>query len=408
MNRGLRVRILTEGTYPDGMAGTYRIHCYATGLLEQGAHAEVVCARLRKPVSGKKYFFRSSYEGVPYTAVRNARPAMSRLGRYMWQILAPILSTLHCLWTARNFDVCLIYRIGLLPQLILVSTLPLLRKKLVFELNEYPYATEGNRLTRIHWVNRFLKWTTFRLVFARADGFIVISENLREVLYEKTSRSVKTIKIPILLKLWGPRPLSQGTAAKGDPYLFHAGSLSKQKDGIVAVFKAFALAQNKLQEESIRMNFVLTNFKTHQWIKDEIGAVVENHGIQDQIIVTGYLSDDSLRTYLAEAAVLLVNKPQSVQNKYNFPTKLGDYLQSGTPVVLAAREIEAVNYLQNEKNALVVEPDNIEEMAGAIYQLVKDHGLAERIGRNGVELAKSTFDYKVHSKSLHAFLEDLS
>ena len=78
------------------------------------------------------------------------------------------------------------------------------RRKVVFELVEYPYATEGQFLTNFNSVRKLLRALTLNVLFPFLDGFDVISENLiREANKYRSSKSILNYT-PILtdVKLW--------------------------------------------------------------------------------------------------------------------------------------------------------------------------------------------------------------
>jgi len=67
------------------------------------------------------------------------------------------------------------------------------------------------------------------------------------------------------------------------------------------------------------------------------------------------------------------------------------------PVIVT--NIWALNELvQNRVNGLLVEPKSVEELAGAIDQLLSDPGLYEKISKNGAEMVKKEFSINLMAK----------
>lgn len=355
--------------------------------------------------SGKQFGYRSSHEGVPFTIVWNQKRSTNNWMNYLRAEINPYLLLLHCLFTIRQYKVLWLYGMGFVPRLILLPLLHLAGKKVILELNEYPYSTEGNKYTRIPVIRKLLQRGTLRWIFPQLDGVVVISENLKKVV-EQYGKKAKVLKVPILLDSAknkeydgnSKRPLNY-------PYLFHAGSLSEQKDGILAMVKGYIIAAKQLKEDDIYLHLVITNKASHVW--DEIEALLKEAGLKERLVVTGYLQDKELQHWMRNATVLLINKPPSFQNQYNFPTKLGDYLLSGRPVIVAAQGIELNHYLKDGENCFVVYPNDTAAMAEKIIVIMKNPEITEILGKKGKNNAKCNFDYRVYSRKIKSFIDSV-
>lgn len=407
----MKIVIATTSSYPDGMASTYRIHCYARALLKEKVHVQVVSVLPKNYRSGAaKWKLEESYEGVPYTIIWNSNKFNIKVLNYFRAEFQSYLLLWYLLWNTSQFSVLWLYGMGTLPRLILLPIMNMLGKKVVLELNEYPYATEGSRLTRIAMVKHTLQWITLEFVFPRFHGIICISEALIKVVKQNAPK-VKILKVPILISKEAPKekphPEIQKLLSKNSKYIFHAGSLSNQKDGIIDVFRAYVKAASKIRSEGNELYFVLSNNRTHTHIWSQIEEILKSNGLEENIVVTGYLNEQELSYCLAHSSCLIINKPNSFQNRYNFPTKLGDYLLSGRPVVIAASGLEVNEFVNHKQNALVVSSNNIDQMCNAITELINDRAFANQIGQNGIRTAVKNFHFRTHSKRILHFLNSL-
>ena len=170
---------------------------------------------------------------------------------------------------------------------------------------------------------------------------------------------------------------------------------------------AFAKAANSLKIKGLKLNLLLTNKKTQKDVWNNITAILKNNNLSDHLIITGFLSEAELNYCLQNAAVLVINKPITNQNKYNFPTKVGDYLNSKTPVVIAAKGLELNNYITNGKEAIVVGPDDVDEMSRNITNLLLDSNENKKIGMKGQSCAQKNFHYSAHSRNIKTFFSNL-
>lgn len=403
----MRVRIVTGTSYPDGLAATSRIRCYAKALLEQGDEVEVVSPRNVQPLPGRKWLFTDEREGVRFRLINNREASRNRWVRYAWGYLAATPSlVLHTIATMRQSDVFFVYDSSAMSRFVLMLILRASGKKVVLEFNEYPYGTEGNKITRLPGVSKILGIFVLRAIFPLAHGIVVISKALEKVAATYSPKA-KRLRIPILAERLPLRRNHQGVRQE-DTYLFHAGTLSEQKDGILSVFEAFARAHHRLYHlYGIRLKFYLTNRSTLPQTWQRIETILARHALQDDVVITGFCEEEELERLIGGALALLINKPDHFQNRYNFPTKLGVYLASGRPVVFAGSGLEANHYLQHEENAIVVAPDDSEQMAEAVVRCYREPEFAEKIGKGGTETVERHFHYRQHGSRLSELIRSL-
>lgn len=402
-----KIFLATTGTYPDGMARTYRIHCYAKSVLEAGGEILVVSTKAQKKLAGKSFFFEGLKEGVPFKILWNKGKIKNNILSYFWAQLNSYVLVFYLIFNYRKFDTVWLYGMRILPRLILTFILKILDRKVVLELNEYPYSMEGNMLTRkIPWLNKLMAMLTWKLVIPRFNGITSISQNLSKKVYSINDR-IPVIEVPILIDSKNNSYKSLNSNFKKEKYIFHAGSLNPTKDGIIKVFEAYCIAAKKLRESDIDLKFYLTNKKTQKDIWKPIEQVLESNGLMDNLKITGYLSYDDLFNYLGGAECLVINKPKNLQNKYNFPTKLGDYLLSKTPVIIGAENIEVNKFIFHNENGIVTSPDDSQAMAEAIVKLCLNRELAKQIGQRGFDTAIKHFSYSKYGETLISFFSNL-
>lgn len=87
-----------------------------------------------------------------------------------------------------------------------------------------------------------------------------------------------------------------------------------------------------------------------------------------------------------------------------FPTKLGEYLVTGLPVVVT-KTGEIPLFLQHGQNALLCEPGDVDYFAANLRWALENYDNASRIGREGRVKAETVFNARVQAKELSTFLE---
>ena len=124
----------------------------------------------------------------------------------------------------------------------------------------------------------------------------------------------------------------------------------------------------------------------------------------DRITFAGFLSYEELKSYMWHASALLLplwaNEERSI---CRFPTKLGEYLASGTPVITCPVG-DVANYLSHEKNAFVVPAANVQAYGQAIRSVLDEPNKAQEIGARGKSVSMD-FDFRKHTDELIFFFE---
>ena len=106
---------------------------------------------------------------------------------------------------------------------------------------------------------------------------------------------------------------------------------------------------------------------------------------------------------LSNAEMLLLTRPNNKQAHYGFPTKLGEYLLSKRPVVVSrVGDIDA--FLIDGLNAILVQPDDVAEIANKMIWISNNPLESNKLGIKGHECAISNFNNVTEVKKiLHAF-----
>lgn len=397
----MKVYIITKEPFPNGMAATNRIKCYAKSIISIGIECEVLIYT-RTETYGKKTkntIGKGTFEGIPYqyigkTPIRSKnifiRQINDRLDAYK---LVSFLNN-----KLQKGDIVLGY-LGHYSFFI-NKVIDLIHKKgarFVRELCELPYATKKECKK-----NMLLRKKTFLKQFPKCDGFIAISDGLQDIAIKYKSPWAKIIKVPILVD-YKKYDLVDDSINTVIPYIFHSGTLYEQKDGILGMIEAFGIASQKL---SFPIHFILTGKKEDSPHNIQINDLINKYQLNDKIQFTGYLSDSDLRIFLSKASLVIINKYMTQQNKYCFSTKLAEYLAAGKPVIIT-KVGEAINWLKDNESAYIVEPENTHCLAEKIIQAFTENKNRYNIAKQGKIVCKNNFDYVVYGSKLLSFFNSI-
>jgi glycosyltransferase involved in cell wall biosynthesis len=270
----------------------------------------------------------------------------------------------------------------------------LIGAKYISEINEYPKRLRKSSLPLHDKIISSFAYKPF-------DGLIVITNALEEYFRSKIKRNSRIIIIPILVET--DRFDINKKIDHKNSYIAYCGSIAGNKDGVPILIKSFAFLISNFPNLILYIIGSSSNSEDLYNLKELVSTL----GIQNSVNFCGVVHRDKMPELLSNATILALARPSSLQAKGGFPTKLGEYLATGNPVVIT-KVGEIPYYLKDGKNAFLVKPNNVEAFAEKLKYVLNNPELALKVGMEGKELAKNEFNYKVQSIKLIQFLSELT
>ncbi len=263
--------------------------------------------------------------------------------------------------------------------------------RLVRELNEYP-PYEINKNYGIKLWNNFHKNTNFKWF----DDFIIMTKPLLKYYSNLSRKNARFILIPMTFdvdRFKDIKPLQNKSMI-----VTYCGDLSQQKDGIFLLINSFAIVKQKYP--NILLKIIGDNKdKKHM---NNIQNIVHSLKLESNIIFLGYVSPIDIPFLLSQSSLLVLCRPSSKQAEGGFPTKLGEYLATGVPVVVTdVGEISL--YLEDNVSAFISQPNNIVSFAASMLRALDNYEHAKIVGIQGREVSMRCFSNLVQGKRLSDF-----
>lgn len=317
--------------------------------------------------------------------------------------LLPFISFWKTMRFIKNIDVIYIYGFGWVSQWLILLAARSKQKKVGIEVCELPYSIIGSRrdsilkfLYPVH--HKFLIFFVYRHI----DGFIVISESLSEYVRKYKKSDAVVCKIPILVDYdYYQTDIPEPDCSK--PFTLHAALINNHKDGIFYVYEALG---KLISEKNINVHIYFTKNRISPQDKRKIDEIVNKYKIDQFIHLLGDLDESALKSYQKYSSFVIINKVNSLQNRYNFSTKLGEYLALGVPII-TTRVGEINNYLIDKESCIFVDCQDVELIVESIHLIMSDLELREKIIAKGKFIAKSQFDIRSNSRSINSFFLEL-
>lgn len=397
----MAVYIVTTETFPNGMAATARIRCYAKAIAYHEKCMVLIPNRLEdidNPLgntSTKGFLNGYSYK---YFGKSTAKPKNLFLQRFK-QLHDVFCLLLFLLKNLQRKDSVIFYSYDLFLGKLTSKVAHLKDAYIFFELCEHPhyqckgYPKEVGEDKQLHWVRRQLN---------NYDGFFVISHSLQEYIEKCFNGNKRTLLIPILFE----KPIEKGDGEvlnEGTPYIIHTGALSQRKDGIINSLKAFGVYASR---NGTGIDYLLTGDLDNSPDRDEILQVLNHYNISSKVRFLGFLSPEDIIKYQKNAYMTIISKENNLQNNYCFATKIAEYLNAGCLLIMT--EVGEVKYyFKNGKNCLFFKYGDIRGLADLIEDVVMNKKKKDEIAQEGKKTADEKFYCMNYSKAIIKFVKKI-
>ena len=254
------------------------------------------------------------------------------------------------------------------------------------ERTEHPYAYPYKSFSIKHYVK----------VTPRLAGLFVISEPLRRYFINV---GVSPDRICIINMTVDTTRFDGLKKEPCDPYIAYCGTVSNTKDGVDELIKAFVHVHRVHPEVKL---FIIGKIPAPEDDSGNVG-LVKALGLESSVVFTGVVSADKMPSLLKNASVLALDRPANLQAEYGFPTKLGEYLLTGNPVVVTSVG-DIPRFLEDGVSALIVPPSSPEAFAAKLIWALENEEAAGMIGKAGAQVARNCFNYMTETKKMLDFL----
>lgn len=233
----------------------------------------------------------------------------------------------------------------------------------------------------------------------KVDGMFVISRALKDYYM---SLGVPENKIEIVNMTVDSHRFIGLNKQSSEKYIAYCGTASNNKDGVDELIKAFAIVHKSHPDVKL---YIIGKTPDK---KDASGnfKLIEDLGVRDFVVFTGIVSTDDMPQLLKNATILALDRPDSLQARCGFPTKLGEYLLTENPVVVT-RVGDIPLFLKDGESALLAEERNPQDFSSKIIWALEHPEEASKIGKAGAQVALREFNYLNETKKILNVISNL-
>lgn len=389
MAKKLNVICLGGFTYPSGMAGTKRVQHFIDYLFNNGNNVSVITLGNTDRISGVNKS-KGEYKGVNYFNLA------SSIHPYLFYLLLPVY------WLAGFFyllklrkngykNILYVYNSFTIENIFVIILSKLAGYKTVVDVVE-DYSTHLEKVSFVLSVK--LKSNIFFEKYSRflCDGVVVLSEYLVKRFEKISQGKIPVINIPISASVKNPDRVKQSF---NEPVTFSYSGSFGNKDGLSFFIQAFKNISDKYPNCILYLSG-----------KGNDPQLYLKNYTKDNIKYLGYISDEEYYSLADNSDILCMTRTNSKYANAGFPFKLGEYLATGNPVI-TSNVSDVSMYLENGKDAIIVDSENSEQLTQSIDYLMSNPEKAFEIGANGRKKALKFFNPETNGKKLVDFINTL-
>jgi glycosyltransferase involved in cell wall biosynthesis len=162
-------------------------------------------------------------------------------------------------------------------------------------------------------------------------------------------------------------------------FILYVGGIHERKN-VAGLIRAFARLVHQMgYKGKLLVTGSVSGAPYQLKMKNQIDAVVEETGMGDRVVFTGFISDEELDSLLRCTQFLIY---PSFYEGFGIPVL--EAMRMGTPVITS--NLTAMPEVAGEA-ALLVDPDNEENISATMSRLLGDEGLRKELVKKGRERA---------------------
>lgn len=383
---GIRCALVTINPFPIGNVATMRYSSYMQALAGVVSLAKVYIfspsrtAKPNKSISGV-------HNGVHYEYTSGKIYLENRNFFSMAYFL--IVGLLRCWRSINNDGINALILYGENPWLVNAFFKILCSVKRIgfyADRSEYPDVAVRKSVIRQWWYRYKIKWF---------DGMILMTDELKCFYTKWMKKEAKAFLLPMTIDCTRFDKVKSSKDLKDKFIAVVFGT--HNRDGLLESLKAYKRYRQLGGTYSLHLigNYMgMPN-------KEDLDVLTQDPAVSDYIQICGLIQNDQIPQKLTEASCLMTT-PNSYPSG-GFPTKVGEYMLSGVPVVATSAGV-LLKYIEPEKEMLFSDPGDIQAIAENLLRIEKDPLLGASIAEQARNKVVNVFNADVYLNKLCDFL----
>jgi glycosyltransferase involved in cell wall biosynthesis len=239
----------------------------------------------------------------------------------------------------------------------------------------------------------FIKWMYHQVMFRLSDGALPISKLIEDRILSLAGPKYPLCKIPVLVDPNENGKSIRRTKTKtSTASLLWCGMVDGYKRDIFFLLDAISKMKSSRGQKAIFKIVGPCSIKA----RTDLVFYARNKNIpEERIAIVGYVSDSELWEYCMQADALLMPMWEDDRSNTRFPTKLGQYLAAGKPIVTAY--VGEIKHFLSSETAIFYKLGDSTSLSLALDFLLDDPFLGISLAACATETVLPKIDYLSNS-----------
>jgi len=388
-NTAIDIGIITNAPFPQGVAATNRIISYVKALIHRDVGVKVY---ITKPTEKSGNIINRNTEGffeaIEYEYLSDStiwpqnKSKIFKLGVLIKGYIKLIVKVIN-----ERPGIIITYTKDFTTKLLLIVLKRILNFNLFFEETEYP-----NILSKK--TNKFYKKLYLKL-YKWADGMIVMTNELSD--YYSKLGVMNLFNLPMTVDSSRFSESSHLITPK-KYFIYVGGNGGFVRDGVFNIIQGFGLICNSYPDYRLYIVGAIEKSASNFLI---INNYIKEQNMTDKVLFLGSKLPEEIPLLLMQAKGIIMAPPADFPSG-GFPTKLGEFLASGRPVICT--KVSEIPLYLNSDNSFLVNPKDINGIRDAVEYIIDNPENSNKVGLNGKHLAETTFNPETYINKLLNFL----
>jgi len=178
------------------------------------------------------------------------------------------------------------------------------------------------------------------------------------------------------------------------PRIVYSGQISQTKESFIPVFDAL----KNINSQTKKVEFHIYGGGNAEAI-ESFKNTIKSRNVSEYVFYHGFVDRQELVNAQNSAMLCLLLKRDAPFNRYNFPTKLLDYLVARKAVLLSDLPLHK-SLFTNKIDAIIVNPESIDEIEEALLWALDNMETLSNLGENATIKLYEQFDATKNVKRL--------
>lgn len=252
-------------------------------------------------------------------------------------------------------------------------------------MDDWPKTISKTSILQKYWENKIDR--LFQKLLNKAKLLLSISESMTEEYEKRYNKIFISFHNPVDLQKWIANSKKDYALNRNHISILYSGRIGiGVSETIINIAKAIEL----LNQKGIKAVFYIqsTNIPA---------KLIRKLKIYNNVNVNDIVPYESIPMVFSSADILILpvdfNSKSQKFMKFSMPTKVSEYMISGTPIILYCSEsVSLHNHALKNGWAYIVSEDNVESVAKGIIDLSNDIKLRKTLGENAFNYAVNNFN----------------